>query len=528
MDPFPAAAELQRMWERGLAHAKQRQWREAAYCFCAIAEHAPGHVPAALKAADALLQLDQYREARRHALQASTHVKGYPGMLVETCQALRRFNESTRLLDVVAATGLDRYPSDSASLAELASLVSSVGDQVLARELVERALRADTVNPHAHYMRGIIAMFQGDMFAARESLEASLRLAPDFSQAYWVLSGLDRLPAAVDPARVQRLQACLSRTSPASIPEAYLCFALHNELHAAGNHELAWQALERGCTAKRALTPYDPARDTALFEQVKSLCTADFVVPVNRSDGLTPIFIVGMHRSGTTLLERILAGHSQVTDGGETYAFTSQLDLAVDHKTSGVLDLLTAKRLAGADFEAIGAGFIEALRGRSAGRSFVTEKLPPNFINLGFIAKALPNAKFLHMVRDPLDTCFSNLRTYFNRAATYSNDQVQLAGYYARYRELMRHWQAVMPGRILEVAYADLVDEPEASARRIFDYCGLPFEANALLVERQSGTVATASSAYVRKGILRDRAAAWKPYAKHLQPLQDALSQQAY
>jgi hypothetical protein len=152
----------------------------------------------------------------------------------------------------------------------------------------------------------------------------------------------------------------------------------------------------------------------------------------------------------------------------------------------------------------------------------VTEKLPPNLINAGFIAKALPHARILHMVRDPRDTCFSNLRTYFNRTATYSYDQLQLAGYYRQYRELMRHWHAVMPGRILDVDYDELVNHPEASTGKVLAFCGLPFESGTLSIGK-SGAVATASSAYVRNGILRNRGAAWKHYADHLRPMLDAL-----
>lgn len=515
-----AAQQLQ--WQRGLVHAQQRQWREAAECFVAIVARAPDHVPALLKAADALLQLDRYRDARRHVLQASEHVSSHPEMLVDACQALRDYNESRRLLDLVAAADLERHAGDAVVLAELASLTSSVGDHVQARRLAELAVQADPGYLQARYMRGIIAMFQGDMLLARTELENCLRIAPGFPQAYWVLSGLEGSHAGPDVEYLERLESCVAQAKPGSTADAYLCFALHNEFHAAGRHEDAWLALQRGCAARRGLAPHDPVAQEALLARVKSMCTADFVAPVPRSDALTPIFIIGMHRSGTTLLERILAGHSQVTDGGETYKFTAQLDIAADHKTRDALDMVTAERLANADFDAIGRAFIEDLEARAAGRSFVTEKLPPNLINAGFIAKALPGARILHMVRDPRDTCFSNLRTYFNRTATYSYDQLQLTGYYRQYRDLMRHWHAVMPGRILDVDYDELVSDPEPTARKVLAFCGLSFEPGMLAVDRP-GAVATASSAYVRSGILRNRGAAWKPYAEHLRPMLDAL-----
>ncbi|MEO8366960.1 MAG: sulfotransferase [Pseudoxanthomonas sp.] len=517
--PTPPTRQ-QRLWQRGNAHAAQLQWQQAADCFRAIVAHAPDHVPALLKASDTLLRLDHYRDARSHALRAGEQAPYLPRMLVEVCQRLRMFNETRRLRDIVGDASLEDC-DDADVLTELASLLSSAGDHAGARSLIDRAVLAAPANPKPHYMRGVIALFQGDMACARQDLELCVRLAPGFAQAHWVLSGLDRSEGDRQD-DTERVRTNLSRASPGTLAEAYLAFALHNELHASGRHEEAWQALLRGCSVKRRLGRHDPRRVEALFAKVRSLCTAEFVRPVVRDDDVTPIFIIGMHRSGTTLLERILAGHSQVTDGGETYGFTAQLDIAVDHKTSGALDVVTADRLADADFEAIGRSFIEELRAHAAGRPFVTEKLPPNLVNAGFIAKALPNARILHMVRDPRDTCFSNLRTYFNRTAAYSYDQLELTDYYRQYRDLMRHWHAVMPGRILDVDYDELVAHPEATASKVLAFCGLPFEPGTLSVGRQ-GAVATASSAYVRSGILRNRGAAWKPYADHLRPMLDAL-----
>lgn len=526
MDPLTDSAASPGSWQRGLACAANAQWREAADCFLSVAAGDPGHVAALLNAADALLQLDRYRQARRCALQAGDRLDGYPHLLIEVCQRLRRFNETSRLLALVAGADLRAYGA-SPRLTELASLVSASGDQGQARALIEGAVLADPGNAHAQYMRGVIAMFQGDMDDARWSLEACLAIAPAFAQAHWVLSGFGH-PAAGSDAVLERLRARAAEATPWSNAEAYLSFALHNEFHARGRYDEAWRALERACAVKRKLVPYEPRRVADLFSRVKSMCTPAFLEPAQGGDdGCIPIFIIGMHRSGTTLMERILGGHSLVADGGETYTFTAQLDIAADHKTVGALDSTTVEKLAGADFSAIGSGFLEASRRRAQGKPFMTEKLPPNLVNAGFIAKALPNAKILHMVRNPVDTCFSNLRTYFTQTAPYSYDQHQLADYHAQYLDLMRHWHAAMPGRILDVAYDGLVSDTEETARRVFAFCGLPFEPGTLSVDRRDGAVSTASTAYVRQGILPNRGEAWKPYEAYLQPLLGRLAEQA-
>lgn len=141
----------------------------------------------------------------------------------------------------------------------------------------------------------------------------------------------------------------------------------------------------------------------------------------------------------------------------------------------------------------------------------MTEKLPSNFLLLGHILEALPEARILHMRRDPMDTCFSNLRTCFDGAARYSYDQRSLGDYHLRYRSLMQHWHEVAPGRILDVDYAALVDRPEAEARRIAAFCGLDFNDAMLAVDRAGGATATASVGHARQGILKDRGGAWRP-----------------
>jgi tetratricopeptide (TPR) repeat protein len=476
-----------------------------------------------LRASDALLRLDRYRDALHCVLQVFDSADRDPGLLVPLCQRLHRFNECGRALSLVAKADPQRFPS-AAGRTELASLASRCGDQALAEAWIDEAVRADPKHAPAQYMRGVVAMFRGDMPQARFALSACLAIAPDFAQAHWVLSALPDDGGPGDADAPARIRASLARMQAGSTGEAYLQFALHNALHALGCHDEAWDALARGCALRREQAPHDPRETGALFAALESLYTPEFLAPFAAPRGdFTPIFIVGMHRSGTTLLERILGGHPRVADGGESYAFTAQLDAAADHKIVGALDATALQRLVDADFAAIGAGFLDASRWRARGRPFLTEKLPANLLNAGLIAKALPQAKLIRVVRDPMDTCFSNLRTFFAGAAAYSHDQEQLAGHFLRCDRLAQHLHEAAPGRMLDIAYADLIGDTEATARRVFDFCGLPFAPEALDVERASGDVATASTASVRAGILRDRAGAWKPYARQLQPMRETL-----
>ena len=516
----PVESKEQRLWQQGEAYSARGDWARAAESFEGIVSHNPGHLPALLKSSSALLKLDRYRDARNRVLAALPLAIDHPGLTLELARKLRELHEPARLLALLDKSSFLRC-GNAQMLTEMALIVSSIGDQERALALATAAVQVQPGHAQVRYMRGTALMFLGRMDEAEQELEAAIRILPTFPQPHWVLSRLRKWTPERN--HVDRLRHLIKQVPRDSEAEAYLCNALHNELHDLGDYEGSWQALDRYCRIKNRLEPYHESKTRELFAGIKNLCTPEFVRSAPREDEYVPIFIIGMHRSGTTLLERILGGHSMVADGGETYAFTAQIKIATDHKCTQSVDLLSVQRLAEADFDAIGRGFISDSQWRAKGKAFLTEKLPPNLLNAGFIAKAIPNARILHMVRDPVDTCFSNLRTYFTNAALYSFNQVDLANYVGHYRDLMDHWRSVMPARVLDISYDRLVNDTEATVRGIFDFCGLPFEADALNVERSSGAVSTASTAHVRQGILTNRGAAWKPYESHLQPMIDRL-----
>lgn len=516
-------SRIQQLWSAAETASSQKQWDVAAARYESIVAIEPGHVPALLKASSAHLRQDHYRRAHGLLFSALAHSNGHPGLVLELARRLRQFHEAQTLLEMLNASSFARS-DDSPMLTEMSLLVSSLGDQATALTLVDRALKYKPDFAQALYLRGTLHMFLGDMDRAEADLEQCIRLEPLFPQAHWVLSSVKTWTPGHN--HVARLREIIGRGASDPSGQSYLYFALHNELHGLERFDESWDALERGCRAKRRIEAYDDRKTADLFAGIETLCTPGFIAdqqPIEAAE-YTPIFILGMHRSGTTLLERILGGHSAVSDGGETYAFTAQIKLATDHKCLNVVDMTSLERLAGADFAAMGNGFLHNSRWRAKGKPFLTEKLPPNFIVAGFIAKALPNARILHMVRDPVDTCFSNLRTFFTNAASYSYDQTDMARYYARYRGLMAHWRHAMPGRILDISYDALVQDTEATTRGIFEFCGLPFEADALAVERKRGAVSTASSAHVRQGILKNRGGSWRAYEQHLGPLRAELN----
>ena len=281
-------------------------------------------------------------------------------------------------------------------------------EQRAALAFLDEAVRADPDFPPALVARAQVLMYLGRFDDARRDLERCLRRAPEIAQAWWLLSRLGHADGR--SVRIDRLRAL--STGPRSQDDVVLLqYALHNELDAARDFEAAWAALIAACRAKRALLRYDPRQTTHLVDTLIAR-TARPTPPV-AGDDMQPIFIIGMHRSGTTLLEDRLARHPEVRALGELYDFTQQMRAATDHPCRGVIDRVIVERSAEVDFAAIGRGYVEGLAWRMEGKARSVDKLPSNFLNAGFICDALAGASPLHLERDPMETCFSNLRELF-------------------------------------------------------------------------------------------------------------------
>ncbi|WP_454829309.1 tetratricopeptide repeat-containing sulfotransferase family protein [Pseudoxanthomonas wuyuanensis] len=482
------------------------------------------YAPALLLLSRALSRRGLHRQARDAALSAWATRPQDPAVLFEAGRRLRYFNEYEALEACYTMPAFTDHAPPQA-LTEAALSLSSIGLNEQALALVEAALRKAPELAAAYYMRGNIRSFMGAFDAAEADYELSLAKDPRMFQAAWMRSGLRAQTAESNS--VDHLRKQLRHATPGGKGEIYLEFAMHKELHDLGRYDEAWQHLASGCQKKRALLNYRTDASRRVFSQLKKVCTARFVSDtVSPLPQPTPIFVVGMHRSGTTLIERVLAGHSQVHDAGETYAFAEEMKLATDQAGGLVLDAGLVDAAAGADFVRVAAGYATRATWLAQGKPFFTEKLPSNFLHAGFIAKALPQAKIVHLARNPMDTAFSNLRTLFSEAAPYSYEQTELADYVIESHKLMRWWQEVLGDRLLVVDYAHLVADFETQVRRIADFCGLPFEPAMLDIARDGGVVTTASAVQLRDGLRKDRGAAWLPYAEQLTPLRAALQAQ--
>lgn len=512
-------------WRRAASFAQRAQYASAIDTLAGLLHADPGFVPALVQIAHWALALDRYRDARALARRAAAVVDRSPALVLEVVRLLRRFEDPRRISDVM--TKLDWRACDSVVLlVSLAAELLPAGLYADARDILEAAEALDPSSSAMLGLRATLDLTTGEHFRARPALERiASQGGPAAAHAHWLLSLRPGWSADAGGTRVDELRRQMARVERGSEAEALLAFALHNVLHARGEFEQAWQALARGCEIKRARLRYHEGRERALMEAITALPKFDPLGGAKLSDPI-PVYVVGMHRSGTTLLERMLAGHDDVADGGESYVFSAAFRYATNHYAPKVIDLEGVRRAAhGLELRGIAQDFLEYARWKASGRACFTEKLPSNFLHLGTILAALPQARVLHMRRDPVDTCFSNLRTYFAQAAPYSYDQKDVAAFYRMYETLMSHWHALWPGRILDIDYDKLVEEPGVQARRAFEFCGLNFQPSTLDVARREGIVATASVGQARDGIHKDRGGAWRSYAQHLHPLLDAFGQ---
>ena len=285
----------------------------------------------------------------------------------------------------------------------------------------------------------------------------------------------------------------------------------------------AFEHLAAGKAKKRAQLRYSIEDDRALFERVQALF--DRARIARGADGYSssePIFVVGMPRTGTTLVERILSSHSMVLSAGELQNFGISLKRSAGTPSKRVLDEQTLERGVEVDFAALGAEYVASTRPLTGSKPRFVDKMPLNFFYIGFIHFALPEAKIICLRRGPLDTCLSNFRQMFAVGFSYYNyayDLEDIARYYAMFDRLMSHWADVLPGKVLQVAYEDLVRDQEAQTRRLLQFCGLDWEPRCLDFQDNAAPVATASAVQVRERLYDTSIGRWRRYADKLRPL---------
>ncbi len=370
----------------------------------------------------------------------------------------------------------------------------------------------------------------GQLQQAQDAYRQAVTADPSYEEAYYSLAEMIRFTAE-DPL-IPAMEKLFQQRQAEGRTSEQLAFALAKACHDTGDHPRAFELWQVGNRQRRrAMFPsYTVEQDLALMRRIQQVFDGDLMAQAGRlgDPDPTPVFILGMPRSGTTLVEQILSSHADVAGAGELedmrrLAIGQGRDIA-----RGYPDWLTAED-ADSRLAVLAARYVRQLRARFPEARLITDKMPPNFLYVGLIKLALPNAKIIHTRRDSLDTCFSCFSKRFTVGNAFSYDLDDLGRYYRGYESLMAHWRAVLPeGALLEVPYESLVDDFEATVSHLLSFCGLAWDPACLRFFETERSVQTASATQVRSPIYRSAVGrAERQYGDQLQPLKDALNRQA-
>ena len=369
------------------------------------------------------------------------------------------------------------------------------------------------------------AVFLGKIEEAGENFQALLKRFPNHQRNHWNLS---RLEKAQDDSHAREMQDVLARTNLPPDQNVYLYYAIGKELEDLRRWDEAFDYYRKAGDAVCSVAAYDIAPDVAIIDKVIEVCDAEWLADtagdsVEIEPDKTPIFIVGLPRTGTTLTERIIASHSRVESLGETQFLQMVLrrESGIESVEKMAPEMIEA--VAQTDMGKIADGYIDAASYRMGAEPMFIDKLPFNFLYLGFIARAWPDARIVPLVRNPMDSCFSMYKQVFTWAYKFSYDLETLGQYYVAYDRLQRHWRAVLGDRLIEIAYEDLVADQENQTRALLDRLGLDFEEACLDFDKNEAPSTTASSVQVREKVHTASVQRWKRFEEQLQPVREIL-----
>ncbi|MEH6702872.1 tetratricopeptide repeat-containing sulfotransferase family protein, partial [Parasphingorhabdus sp.] len=399
------------------------------------------------------------------------------------------------------------------------------GDYEQALELFEKVLQRLPDDPVTLTSRGHALKTFGRHEEAVLSYQNAIESDPGHGDAYYGLANLKTYSFGDEELRQMEVQEQGNRLSYQN--RIHICFALGKAYEDRKDYDRSFAHYDRGNQLKRVQSRYDANQMTGELDSQITACTAALFEKQSDKgcDAPDPIFILGLPRAGSTLLEQILASHSQI-DG--TLELPNILSLAhrLRRAKQASNDSLYPENLYDLEadqLQAIGQEYIESTRIHRKGAPFFIDKMPNNFRHIGLIKLILPNAKIIDARREPMACCFSGFKQLFAEGQEFTYGLEEIGQYYGDYVRLMEHWDSVLPGAVLRVQHEDVLDDLDGQVHRMLDYLGLPFEQACIDFHQTERAVRTASSEQVRQPITKASVDLWRHYQSHLQPLKDAL-----
>lgn len=499
-----------------------RDWQTARGIALRLLPYMPHHGGTHYLAGVAFMELGHTAQALRH-LQHATHLEPdrahYAAQFAKALSIAQRLREARLAADRAMALA----PHDPWSFNTLGQVYTVTEAH---RQATHAFLNAVALMPECAPFRFNLAnahLAEGHLREAEQEFDACIQHDARFWPAYSGRASLRRWVSNEN--HIGTLQALIGENQHDSHAQLHLNMAIAKEYEDVRRYDEAFAHYTRGKRAGGASRHYSHETDRILVDALIS--TLSNAQPPSAGFATRePIFVVGMPRTGTTLLERIITSHPDVTAAGELQNFGMSVKRVSGNASRMMLDLETVTSLRHIDWRSLGESYLQSTRPGTGRTKHFVDKLPHNFMYTGFIANALPNAKIICVRRNPLDTCLSNFRQLFSEQTPYFDyayDLCDTGRYYLLFDRLMAHWKALFPNRILEVSYESLVDAQQDVTRQVLAYCGLGWDEACLRFDQSPQPVATASAAQVRSPIYRSAMHRWKNYAGHLTELRELL-----
>jgi tetratricopeptide (TPR) repeat protein len=497
-------------------------YRAAEEIFRDVLKRDASHLASLAGLAAVAIRAGNTRDAERLLQHARTHSDRHP--LVQRAWghvllAAERLAEAQTAFDEL----LRLEPDNPQNWAALGSVYIKLLRQEQALSAYEQAARLNPSQAGFRLAIGHLNKTLGRRAQCETAYRECLRLDPKYADAYWSLADLKNY--SFSDTEVQAMQSLLASPPAAATDQAQLHFALARALEQRERYPEAFHHYAAGNTLRRRTSPFSIEQFESKSRRIRACFDRDFFAARAAAgcEDPAPIFIVGLPRSGSTLVEQILASHSRVEGTMELHNILAMVR-ELDHRQAdrdGYPESIGP--LGTAELTALGQRYIEETRAVRTGKPRFIDKMPNNFSHVGLIHAILPAARIVDVRRHPMDACFSNYKQYFAQGQSFSYDLGDLGRYYRCYLALMDHWDTVLPGRVMHLQYEQLIREPRETVGRLLEHCGLPFEPATLSFHENPRPVRTASSEQVRQPLYASGVGYWRRFASELEPLRSSL-----
>jgi len=514
--------------QRGWAALQQADLRTAVAIANEMVHKFPDSAEGWLLQSEVMVKLRRLEEALNKADKALSYDPNNIDLKLHKIKCLMLTGASYEAGEL-ANTVADQTLKGASQNAQLGLMYDRLAQYEAALKYYLIAANLDPNNANNAYSVGVLYRNFGDTKEAVNWLEKAIELNPGDYNARFLLS--DVITASTEKNNLESLKVAFQRHCKSPESQVHVQYALAKELEDLGEYIQAFEQLQSGASLRRKHINYEPATDLKIMREIAdsypaTACIRDTSASEAQTpDEATPIFIIGLPRTGTTLVERILNSHGDVASAGETNHFSAEMvtlcrqsSLTKEGQAPSLVSLSTT-----IDFEKLGQGYIDKARPVGDSRPFFIEKMPLNFLYAGLIHRALPNAKIIHLQRNPMDACYAIYKRLFADIYPFSYDQQELGNYYLAYRELMLHWNEVMPGVIHNVNYEDLVADQEGESRKLLEFCELPWQDACMNFHKNKEASTTASASQVRQKVYSSSVGKWRHYEQQLMPLYECL-----